>query len=292
MVTVLALTAAFLFGLASVLQHKAAQSAAPERSMRPSLLLDLLRRPLWLAGQLVATVGFAAEAVALSFGALSVVQPLLVTRLVFGLLLASRISRQTLAPSEWGGAMAIVVGLGGFLVAASPGEGTAVIDGAGWLGVFLATAVPAAVLVLLAPRTPGVPRAVALAAAGALLFVATTTLTKLIGHDMRGDAAGVLTSWKLYALPPTAIGAMLMVQSAFMAGPIRASLPVLTCVECLGAIAVGALFLDEAVSIQAVDIAVEVLGLAVVVWGVVTVARSRVLVETFEAHPETPTIQG
>jgi hypothetical protein len=81
---------------------------------------------------------------------------------------------------------------------------------------------------------------------------------------------------------------MLMVQSAFMAGPIRASLSVLTCVECLGAIAVGALFLDEAVSIQAFDVAVEMLGLAAVVWGVVTVTRSPVLLSTLESHPEPP----
>ncbi len=288
MVTVLALVAAFLFGLSSVLQHQAAQAAAPERSMRPGLLLDLVKRPRWLAGQLGATMGFGAQAVALSFGALSVVQPLVVTRLVFGLVIAARLSRQALATREWAGALAIVVGLGAFLVAASPPEGTTAMDGSGWLGVLLATGVPALVLVLVAPRAPGVPRAMALAAAGALLFVATTTLTKVIGHDMRDDAAAVLTSWKLYALAPTGLGAMLLVQSAFMAGPIRASLPVLTCVECLGAIAVGALFLDEAISIDALAVAVEVLGLAAVIWGVILVTRSPVLVATLETPPAPP----
>jgi drug/metabolite transporter (DMT)-like permease len=236
----------------------------------------------------LATTGFAAQAVALSFGALSVVQPLVVTRLVFGLVIAARVSRQALAPREWAGALAIVVGLGAFLVAASPGEGTTAMAGSGWLGVLLATGVPAVVLVITAPRSSGVPRAVALAAAGALLFVATTTLTKVIGHDMRDDASAVLTSWKLYALAPTGLGAMLLVQSAFMAGPIRASLPVLTCVECLGAIAIGALFLNEAVSIHALDVVVEMVGLAAVVWGVVLVTRSPVLVATLEAHPESP----
>ena len=286
MVTVLALVAALLFGLATVLQHKAAQAAAPERSMRPGLLVDLVRKPLWVVGQVTATAGFAAQAVALSFGALSVVQPLVVTRLVFGLFIGSRVSRQALAPREWAGALAIILGLGAFLVAASPGEGVSAIGDRGWLGVLLVTGVPAAALVVLAPRSPGVSRAVALAAAGAVLFVATTTLTKVVGHDLRGDAADVLTSWKLYALAPTGILAMLMVQSAFMAGPIRASLPVLTCVECLGAIAVGALFLDEAVSVQAVDVVVELLGLAAVIWGVVTVTRSPVLVSTLDPHPE------
>lgn len=288
MVTVLALVAAFLFGLASVLQHRAAQAAAPERSMRPGLLVDLARKPMWLAGQGAGLGGFGAQAVALSFGALSLVQPLLVTRLVFGLFIASRLSHQRLHRKEWAGTFAIVAGLGGFLLAASPPEGVAVIDDAGWIGVFLVTVVPAVTLAVLAPRTPGVGRAMALATAGGLLFVATTTLTKVVGHDMRGDAADVLTSWKLYALAPTGIGAMLLVQSAFMAGPIRASLSALTCIECLGAIAVGALFLHEAVSIEPLRVVVEVLGLIAVVWGVRTVTRSPVLVASLESHPETP----
>ncbi|MEY2567314.1 MAG: hypothetical protein QOE35_1843 [Actinomycetota bacterium] len=288
MVMVLALVAAFLLGLSSVLQHKAAQAAAPERSLRPGLLVDLLRKPLWLAGQGLAMTGFAAQAVALSFGALSVVQPLVVTRLVFGLFIAARVSHQAVARREWLGALAIMAGLGAFLVAASPGEGASAMSDRGWLGVLLVTGVPAAALVVLAPRAPGVGRAMSLAAAGALLFVATTTLTKVVGHELRGDAAHVLTSWKLYALAPTGIGAMLLVQSAWMAGPIRASLPVLTCVECLGAIAVGVLFLDEAVSIQGLDVAIEVIGLAAVIWGVRTVTRSRVLAATLEAPPAGP----
>jgi drug/metabolite transporter (DMT)-like permease len=288
MVVALALFAAFLFGLASVLQHRAAQAAAPERSMRPGLLLDLARKPLWLAGQGAGFGAFGAQAVALSFGALSLVQPLLVTRLVFGLFLASRLSHQRLHRTEWTGAFAIVAGLGGFLLAASPPVGTAAVDGAGWLGLALVTVVPAGALTLLAPRTPGIGRAMALAAAGGFLFVATTTLTKVVGHDMRGDAAGVLTSWKLYAMAPAGIAAMLLVQSAFMAGPIRGSLSALTCVECLGAIAVGALFFHEAVSLRPLDVVVEVLGLVAVVWGIRTVTRSPVLVATLETHPETP----
>ena len=284
MVVVLALVAAFLFGLASVLQHKAAQAASPERSMRPGLLVDLVRRPLWLAGQGTATAGFAAQGVALSFGALSVVQPIVVTRLVFGLVLASRISRQRLAPGDWVGATAVVVGLGAFLVAASQDEGIAVVDGRGWVGILLVTVLPAGVLALVAPRTPGVGRAVALAAGGGLLFVATTTITKIVGHDMRGDAAAVFSSWTVYALVPFGLAALLLLQSAFMAGPIRASLPVLTCVECLGAIAVGALFLEESVSTAAVAVAVEALSLAAVVWGIVVITRSPVMAELAPDH--------
>jgi hypothetical protein len=283
MVILLALAGAFLFGLSSVLQHQAAQTVHHDRSLRPGLLVDLVRKPRWLAGQGTAMAGFAAQAVALSFGALAVVQPVLVTRLVFGLLLAAWLTRQPLAAKEWTGVAGIVVGLGAFLVAASPDEGTTVVDGRGWVGVLFVTAVPAALLVLAAPRTPSVGRAMALAGAGALLFVATVTFTKVIGHDLRGNAADVLGTWQLYAMAPLGLTAMVLVQSGFMAGPIRASLPVLTCVECLGAIAVGALFLGEAISIAPVDVVVEALGLLAVVWGVITVTRSPVLVATLEA---------
>lgn len=286
MLLALALIAAFLFGLASVLQHQAAQEAPPERSMRPGLLVDLVRRPLWLAGQGTAFAGFGFQAAALSIGALAIVQPVLVTRLVFGLVLAARITHHRLGRTEWTGTAATVGGLAAFLLAARPAEGAETIDGSGWVGVLLVTALPAVILVLIAPRHAGVGRAMALAGAGALLFVATVTLTKFIGHELRGDAASVLTSWHLYALAPAGLGAMLMVQSAFMAGPIRASLSVLTCVECLGAIAVGAIFLEESLSIDPVAVAFEAIGLAAVVWGVITLARSPVLVETLEAHPE------
>jgi drug/metabolite transporter (DMT)-like permease len=287
MVLALALVAAFLFGLASVLQHQGAQAVDHNRSMRPGLLVDLVRKPVWLAGQGTAIAAFGAQAVALSFGALSVVQPLLVLRLVFGLLLASRLASTAVRAKEWAGAFAIVAGLAAFLVAASPPEGSTVVSGTGWVGVALVTVVPAAALAAFAPRSPGVPRAMALAGAGALLFVATTTLTKVIGHDARDDA-NVFTSWMVYALAPTGLGATLLVQSAFMAGPIRASLSVLTCVECLGAIVVGALFLDEAISLKALAFVVEVVGLAAVVWGVRTVTASPVLAETFEPGRQAP----
>ena len=287
MVIALALTSAFLFGLSTVLQHRGAQEAHPDRSMRPALLLDLVRTPVWLAGQGTAMAAFGAQAVALSFGALSVVQPVLTTRLVFGLLLASRLSDQAVTVKEWAGAFAIVAGLAAFLGAASPMEGETVLEGVGWLGVFLTTVAPAALLSAVAPRRPGVGRAMALAGAGALMFTATVTLTKIVGHDFRGDAGEVFSSWKIYALAPTGLSGMLLIQSAFMAGPIRASLPVITCGECLGAIVVGALFLGEAISIDLRAVAVEVLGLAAVIWGVLTVARSRALVETLETHVET-----
>ena len=53
--------------------------------MRPSLLLRLVRRPMWLAGTAADWSGFGLQALALGMGSILVVQPLLCTGLLFAL---------------------------------------------------------------------------------------------------------------------------------------------------------------------------------------------------------------
>ncbi len=57
------------------------------------LLVRLARRPLWIVGLFAHAVGTGLHAVALRFGALSLVQPLLVISLVFALPLRARGAR-------------------------------------------------------------------------------------------------------------------------------------------------------------------------------------------------------
>ena len=80
----LALAAALLFALGTVLQQKAALDEPPVGSSS-GLLLRIARRPVWLAGIAADGLGFVTPAAALGTGDLAVVQPLLVTTLVFAL---------------------------------------------------------------------------------------------------------------------------------------------------------------------------------------------------------------
>ena len=95
MEALLALAAALLFALGTVLQQKAA-STSPRRRRAPGagLLLRMARRPVWLAGIAADAFGFVAQAVALTIGRLAVVQPLLVTSVVFALPLGARLTGQ------------------------------------------------------------------------------------------------------------------------------------------------------------------------------------------------------
>ena len=73
----LALAAALLYALGSALQQRVAVDHAST--------LTLIRRPTWLAGIAADGLGYAAQAAALAVGRLAVVQPLLVSSLVFAL---------------------------------------------------------------------------------------------------------------------------------------------------------------------------------------------------------------
>ncbi len=95
MAVAFALVAALLFALGSALQRHVA--------VEGSSLLALARRPPWLAGIAADAAGYAAQAAALAVGRLAVVQPLLVSTLVFALPL----ERRRLQRSEIAAALAV-----------------------------------------------------------------------------------------------------------------------------------------------------------------------------------------
>ncbi len=88
----LALVAALLFALGTILQQKAGLDE-PTDGASSGLLLRMAQRPVWLAGIAADALGFVAQAAALGIGRLVVVQPLLVTSVVFALPLGARFTR-------------------------------------------------------------------------------------------------------------------------------------------------------------------------------------------------------
>jgi hypothetical protein len=89
----LALASATCFGLSSGLQQRAAKQERPRAALDPRLLVQLLHRPLWLFGWVPDAAGTALQAVALRFGPLALVQPLLVTGLFIAIPLEATPSR-------------------------------------------------------------------------------------------------------------------------------------------------------------------------------------------------------
>ena len=81
----LALLAAVFLAIGIVVRQRATMDVAPEHSVSAVMVLTLLRRPLWWAGTAAAVTGFCFQAFALVFGSLLLVQPILVSALLFAL---------------------------------------------------------------------------------------------------------------------------------------------------------------------------------------------------------------
>ena len=105
---VLAVTAAFVNALTSVLQRIGVESAPSSSVMRLSLMSYAIRRGIWLVGFALMLVEFALQATALRFGQLSVVQPILTTELLFLMLILGAWFRYRLGIQEWLGSVVVV----------------------------------------------------------------------------------------------------------------------------------------------------------------------------------------
>jgi drug/metabolite transporter (DMT)-like permease len=286
MVVVSALGSALLYALASVLQQRAARAVPHDRSLRFSLLTALLARPLWVVGVLADVAGFLLQFYALDHGALVLVQPLLVSGLLFALPLGAVFSKEHLHRDDWVGAVLVVAGLSLFLVVAHPDPGRSEASTPAWVILGLTTLIPAFVCIWAAGDRPGLRKAAFFAAAAGILYGLTAGLTKGTAHELDIGIWHALASWKPYALLVLGIGGMVVAQSAFQAGPLGASLPILTVVDPVVSIIIGALAFDEGLEVDGIAPVLELLGLALMIAGVFQLARSPlVLHEEEEAEP-------
>jgi hypothetical protein len=103
----------------SALQAHEARQMPDELSLRPGLLLELLRRPLWLVGTAMNIVAFVIQVVALSLASLAIVQPTFALGLVVLVVIAAWKLQEHVGRQEVTGIGAIIVGLTG-LAAVAP----------------------------------------------------------------------------------------------------------------------------------------------------------------------------
>lgn len=83
--------------MATVSQHRAARSTGPAGGHGLGLVRRLATRPLWLLGPVSGAAGLALHGVALSGGQLVVMQPVLVSGLLFALPLRLLVERKPAA---------------------------------------------------------------------------------------------------------------------------------------------------------------------------------------------------
>lgn len=274
MAYVLAATAAFVNALTSVLQRIGVETAPESTTMRLSLMAHAIRRGIWLIGFALMLVVFGLQAMALRFGELSVVQPVLTTELLFLLLILGAWFRFRLTWQEWLGAVAVVAGLGAFFLAASPTGGQAIPSSGQWV---VATTVLFAVIgafIVAALRGPRWWRAAAFGAATAVTAAYTASLTKAITNYTKLGWNHVFTHFQPYMLGVVGLGTVFLLQNALHAGPITASRTTLVTINPLVSIVLGTTLFADRLRVGPGWIALEVGALLILVAGVVLLARS------------------
>jgi drug/metabolite transporter (DMT)-like permease len=276
-VLVFSLLAAASYGLGAVLQHQAAGRESEELSMKAGLLVQLVKRPMWMVGNLLDFVGFFFQFLALRRGSLALVEPVLVLSLVFALPVAAALEHRRVTLVEIGSAGAMALGLGVFLAVGRPGAGSPHAKPLAWLLLTVGVAVGLGVLTLVARGGSKRRAALALAAGAGGAFGYVAALSERAGHQLDFGFWHTLASWTPYVLILAAIVALLMTQSAFQAGELRLSLPTLTLAQPLVAIAIGLAFFGEHLHTRGLRPVAEVAGIALMATGVVLLARPSVI---------------
>ncbi|MEU1707149.1 DMT family transporter [Streptomyces sp. NPDC005706] len=288
MVYLFGLPAACLLGFGFVLQQHAAEREPLSLMLSFRLLLDLVRVPLWLAGIGCMVLGQVLGALALTQGSLAQVEPLLTMNLLFAMALARWMGDQPLGWSGWLGALALSGGVAAFVVAGRPhsGQGEA---GAlrHWVVIGCVLGV-AGILVVVSQRLGLLHRPPLLAAAAGTLYGLQDALTRVCGGIFGAEGlTGLLASWQPWGVVALAVVGLLLVQSAFEAGPLRLSLPSLSAAEPLSGIACGIGFLNDELRTTPGALAWQAAGVVAALTGVFVLGRHPVM-PSGERRPEPP----
>nr|WP_228046690.1 DMT family transporter [Saccharopolyspora sp. HNM0983] len=265
-----AVAGAASFGLASAVQHRVTKEVTEHRMLRPGFLFGLIRKPVWLLSIVTVVVGLSLQVVALAFGPLVLVQPLLVTSVLFGAAFAAWMAHRKLDLVLAAGGFACVGGLSAFLVLARP-EG----EGGGFTGAPVA---PLAIVlgvivvgaVLAARRFRGEIGAISLAAATGVLYGITAGLMKVVADQVRASGvAEPFGHWTLYVVCVIGPVGFLLSQQTFQRGKlISPALAVITTIDPLVSAAIGVSWFGERLDLSPAILAGEIVALLVLIAGV------------------------
>ncbi|NNG38468.1 DMT family transporter [Flexivirga sp. ID2601S] len=224
LVLVLACAAAFAFALSAMLQQREAAQLKGDHALGTvhgfsGFLRSLVRRRVWLAGFLINNLGFLIQAAALHLGSVAVVQPVMVSQVLFALLLTGVGSRMRPTRRDWGYVLCICAGLIVLLSVsgAAPLRGAPDRDQAALVLLVMAACVVA--LVAVARVRSGRTSSLLLAIAAGMCFAASAVLIKLTTADLFGP--GVLHTaldWPGYCLALSTAGGLVIEQAAFAGG--------------------------------------------------------------------------
>jgi drug/metabolite transporter (DMT)-like permease len=268
-----ALGSAAAFGSASAVQHEQAGVVEKRQALDPRLITALAARPIWLLGILGDIVGVVLQLVALRFGPVPLVQPLIVSALPVAVVVSAVMRRVRVSAPEILGLLLCSTGLVLLAPASARDDLGRPAGAAAWTtaAVVLTAAVAGALLLArtrpaTAPLAVGLAAGIAAGASGVLLAACAARIE---------DPRRLFTSPAPYAVAAVGVLVLLLTQAAFQTGALAAPLSTLTVTEPIVAVVLAATVMHQTVSTHPVLRVAAAVGGAVAISGVVVLARER-----------------
>jgi hypothetical protein len=271
-----AIVGAACMGLASAAQARATKQVPTSKTLHPGLLLDLVRRPLWLIGIVATVAGLGLQILALGYGPLLLVQPLLVTALPFANMFSAWLNHRRMDRILLGGAFLCVAGLAVFLVLARPtgGSDQLVASPGELIPLAVALGVVAVAGLSLSSVLHGPTRVLGLALSTGIFYGVTAALMKVVAGEFRVGFAQPFEHWTLYAVCVVGPIGFLLSQNTFQQGQfVSPALGVITTVDPLVGVAIGVWWMDESAATGAAVLAGELIAAVLIVVGIAVLAR-------------------
>lgn len=262
---------ALLFGLLVALsnavavttQHVASRAIASGTA--PSQLFRrLVTSPLWLLGWIALGGSLLFQALALHFGSLSVVQPLLVSELVITLVVRRVWLRQSISTSAWRWSALTSISLGCFLWLIATNANSPQTT-ARWLTPSFTTFVVVGLLIAASWRQSPVRKAGLLGSATGILWAIEAAFIKAVTAQLSLGWA-ILSHPALYAFVGCGLLGLWCEQSALRAGPLRISQTALVVIDPLASVALGVAIFSDRIAHSKGEVVVACGLLAITTW--------------------------
>ena len=281
MAVVLALAASLCNALATIFERIGVETAPADATMRWKLMAHVLRRPTWWLGLLSMVGAFLFQVAALGQGGLTLVQPLLVSELIFLVIVLRIWFGRPRGWREATGVLLTVAGLATFLSVSNQGGGNLIPNSWGWVLMMIATVGAVAVCITLARFGSRPWRSAWYGSASAISFAVCAAFMKATTVLMnRGGFSALFAHFEPYGIAAAGLAGRFFAQNAFHAGPITASQASLVIVDPIASIIIGVGLFGDNLRGGIGALAVDALALALMSLGLIVLCHSPLIVNT------------
>ncbi|MGA9077442.1 MAG: DMT family transporter [Acidimicrobiales bacterium] len=284
MVFVLAVLAAVANAFATVLQRLGVEEAHPEAKKSRHLMASILKRPVWFVGLALTTGSFILQALALSFGNLSTVQPIMVTEIVFLAIILGTWFHHQMRWIDWAAVFGTAVGLAVFLALSYSKEGHGSPSKYDWMLLLIASIGAIALGIVAAQRGPRSWRALSYGVSAAICFALTAAFIKTVANEWPHGVVYVFSHPAAYSVAAAGLIGLIISQHALDAGPVAASQAALLIVNPFSSIVMGIWLFKDHIHATGSRAIIEGLFLGLMFYSLLLLSQSPLISSTREAE--------